>query len=354
MPNFGLANGLSQSLWGRGLLVLAIFYTMYFARAFLLPVTLALLVALLLSPMVKFLAARGVPRALAAILSLGLFLGAVSGMTYVAFEPASEWLERVPDVVRNITTHAQPIRETLDEVKRTGQEVDQAVSELVEDNASPVIEVRTSNWRSDLAKQAAEVAASAAIVVILVFFLLANGHLLIKKIVGLARKGGQDRKVLTVLLRMEQEMARYLGRITIVNVSIGLVTTLFLWAMGLPEPWLWGMLAALLRFLPYVGVLLATLLILAASVSHFDQLWLIMIPPVGFWLLTAITGLILDPLIHAYRTSINPIVLFVAILFLGWIWGPVGAFMAVPVMALFNVVCKHVDGLQPLAEVLSA
>ncbi|KXO06719.1 MULTISPECIES: AI-2E family transporter [Marinobacter] len=163
----------------------------------------------------------------------------------------------------------------------------------------------------------------------------------------------QRKTVLRITHDSQQQIAQYLAVLGLSNLSVGVLTGLICWAIGLPDPAMWGLIAGLARFIPYLGNMLTIALLAVVSAITLDTLWMMAIAPLSFILLTTIVGFFLEPWIHGFRMAINPVIIFVSIFFWGWLWGPVGVLLAVPLMTVIQVVLKQIPRLRPVYKVIA-
>jgi len=163
----------------------------------------------------------------------------------------------------------------------------------------------------------------------------------------------QRRTVLQLARDSQQQIAQYLAVLSLSNLLVGITTGLICWAVGLPDPAVWGLVAGLARFIPYLGVILTIILLAVVSATSLDTLWIMAIAPLGYLALTSTVGFFIEPWIHGFRMAINPVVIFVSIFFWGWLWGPVGVLLAVPLMTIIQVVLKQIPKLRPIYKVIA-
>jgi predicted PurR-regulated permease PerM len=125
-----------------------------------------------------------------------------------------------------------------------------------------------------------------------------------------------------------------------------------MWALGMPNPMLWGVMATFLNFVPYLGAIAGIAVVALVALLTFDGLMPSLLPPLVYFLLTGIEGYFVTPMIVGRRLTLNPLAILVGLLFWGWLWGIPGALLAVPILASLKILCDHVDRLQPLGEML--
>ena len=188
----------------------------------------------------------------------------------------------------------------------------------------------------------------------LALFVLASGTMFYEKIVQSFGRLSEKKRALRVIYDVEREISRYLLTVTIINVALGAAIALGLWLLGMPTPILWGVLAAALNFLPYVGALTTIVLVGALSLVSFDTLTFALIPPAYVLLCNIIEGQIVTPLVIGRRLELNAVAIFIAVAFWSWMWGFVGALIAVPILVVVKVFCDHFDSLSHIGNFLAA
>lgn len=327
------------------LAVLATFYTLYLAREFLLPVVLALLLALLLSPLVQALRHLRLPDAVSsAIVVLGL-IGAVATTAYALSAPAAEWLRQLPQITRELERKVSPLRETVREVDQAAAEVERITQG---GGDPPVVRVQQRGLREAAVAQAQSFAVSTAMVVFLLYFLLAAGERLLRNLMTAMPSFRDKRRTLEITRQLQREISTYLFTFTLINVALAAVTGLALYLVGLPNPMLWGVLAGLLNFVPYLGPAVVIAVLTMVSALTFESPHAILLPPVVFLVITSLEGQLITPMVLGRRLALNPILIFLGLIFWAWLWGVVGALLAVPIMVSVKIVCDHIEPLQPI------
>ncbi|MAL98445.1 MAG: AI-2E family transporter [Alteromonadaceae bacterium] len=335
-----------------GLFVLGILYTLYVAHGVILPVLLALLTSLLMAPVVRVLRRRlRIPPAVSALVLIAAFLGALGGLTWTVSQPLLEWAGKAPESFSKLALGQSSIKTTIEQVTRSAEEVEETVDGLSEEKVTTVV-LQQDSWRQKLFAKAQEGLAGLALAMALSYFLLVNGDRLIQNLARQLPRHAR-RRVLHMIRDSQEEIAKYLGIISLSNTLVGVLTGLMTWAIGLPSPVVWGVVAGLTRFVPYLGVIITIALLAVVSIASLDEIWLMSLAPLGFLALTSLVGFFLEPFIHGFRMSINPILIFISIFFWGWLWGPVGVLLAVPLMTVIQVVLKQIPKLRPVYKVIA-
>jgi predicted PurR-regulated permease PerM len=337
-----------------GLFGLGILYTLYVAHQIVLPIILAVMTSLLLSPLVKKAYVKWrIPRVISSLAFVLLVLAAIVGITLAVATPALKWVEEVPQGISRLLVGESEISRQIARVTESAEQVERSVEELSETEQQPTtVVLQTDSWRSQLMTKARNGIAGLALALALTYFLLVSGDRLIHNFIR-QLPIEQRKTVLRMTHESQHQIAQYLGVLGLSNLVVGTTTGLICWAVGLPDPAVWGLVAGLARFIPYLGNILSISLLTIVSVVSLDELWMMAVAPLGFLGLTTLVGLFIEPWIHGFRMAINPVIIFVSIFFWGWLWGPVGVLLAVPLMTVIQVVLKQIPKLRPVYKVIA-
>jgi predicted PurR-regulated permease PerM len=330
---------------------LAVIAALYFARTLFIPVTLACVLALVLAPIVRLLSSTGLPRALSSAAVVVAAMALAGAILVRLSTPAAEWFSRVPEALyrlrytfREIVGTLQNVKEITEDMAKLspGQEDDQVVTQGLD-----IAQVFLTNT--------GQLITMLVITAVLLYFLLANGYLFLQKTVHILPTFSEKKRAVEIGRDLQVEVSRYLLTITAINLALGCATAATMAAFGLPDPLLWGVLATTLNFMPYAGAILTSVAILLASVIAFpaDPLYAIY-PPLAFVVLTALEGNVLTPMLVGRRLTLNPVIVFVSLLFWGWLWGVAGLLLAVPLLVITKILCDHIPPLQVVGEYLSS
>jgi predicted PurR-regulated permease PerM len=336
-----------------GLFVLAVFYTAYFARDVLLPIVLAALLTLVLTPVTRLLVAVRIPKPLGAALVVGGLLGAVIAGASLIFEPASEWMARAPAMIAQIEAKVRTFKHSVEKVSKAAEKVEKLATPEGAAKPKPTPAPRPSHT-SRIIGGAQQVLLVAAPTVVLLYFLLATGDLFLRKLVKILPKLSDKKRAVTVAHTVQDEMAVYLFTITCINAGLGIATGIAMYFLGMPNPVLWAVMAALFNYVPYLGALLSLTVLTTVAAITFEGLAETLAVPASFFALTFLEGQILTPYITGRRLTLNPVVIFLSMLLWGWLWGVVGMLIAVPIAMIVRIVCEHVEWLKPFGEFLSS
>jgi predicted PurR-regulated permease PerM len=326
-----------------GLFSLGVLYTLFLARDLLLPIFLALLLSLLLRPVVKGLRRLRVPEALSAAVLVVLLLLGLVGAAFSLSEPATVWIKRAPVVMHQLEFKLGDLRESVESARRASHQIEQ-IAAAADDEAQAVV-VRGPSLAEQALTQTQVILAQLFVVLVLLFFFLARGRSMLEQLMGTMTNLEDRIHYATIAGTVQKNIAAYLATVTLINTALGVVTTGLMMALGMPNPGLWGVMAGFLNFIPYLGAAVSLMIIALVSALTFDSLLQIALPPMAFLTVTTIEGNFLTPMIVGRRLTLNPIAVFLTILFWGWLWGIPGALMAVPILAVFKILC---DAHKPL------
>jgi predicted PurR-regulated permease PerM len=324
---------------------------LYYAHAAFIPVALALLFALVLSSPVEALHRRGLPRLASAMLIMLSILALLAGAVYELRDPALAWLAAAPRTVRTIERKIDPAARVLHRIDAVTQRAGHLTDGAGVTTPAPATVVPAEE--EGLLGTTRSVAVALVTVLILTLFMLAGGPPMMARMTAALASDVQATHVLKVIEAVRREVGRYYATIALINVGLGIATGLVMWALGMPNPVLWGALAGVLNFIPYAGS--ATTLVVLAIVAFvsFDDIGSVLLVAGSYLALATIEGQVAQPLLVGQRLALNPIIVFLALWFGGWLWGIAGIVMAVPLLVTLKVIAEHGDRGQPLVEFLS-
>ncbi len=338
----------------KGLFVLALFYTFYFARSVILPVVLAMLLALILYPAVRVLKRCALPEPVGAAVVVLATLAVLAFGVYRLFEPASEWVSKMPQVISQVERKLGFVRKSVAEVSKAAERVEQLATVAPKPPAAQNV---VANQRPSLiqrimgATQALLV--SAASTVVLLYFLLASGDMFLRKTVRVLDTFEDKKRAVGVARAIQSDMATYLFTITCINAGLGVVVGTALYFLGMPNPVLWGVMVALFNYVPYLGAATNLCVLTLVAFLTFDDPSDALLVPAVYLVIEIVEGQIITPILTGRSLTLNPVVIFLAMLLWTWLWGVVGALIAVPLLMMFKIVCDHVESLQSIGEFLS-
>ena len=336
-----------------GIFILVAIYALYFARDFVMPVVLAFLLALMLTPIVRFLKKRGVPEALSATLLVLISVTAIVSAGYFLSGPIVQLANEAPQIGRRVTERLSEFRHPFEKFMAVSDEV-KKVTETAQEPGVQRVVVAQPGILSQAAGNLLSAATTAAITFVLSLFLLASGTMFYEKIIQSFARLSEKKRALRMVYDVEREISRYLLTVAVINTGLGTAIGLGLWALGMPNPAVWGVAAAALNFLPYIGALTTIVLVACISLISFDSLSYAMLAPLFVILCNIVEGQLVTPLVVGRRLEINAVAIFIAVAFWSWLWGFIGALIAVPLLVVIKVFCDHLDSWRHVGNFLSA
>ena len=339
-----------RSIAIKGLFVIALFYTIYFTRDLILPFTVALLLNFLLRPLVRALKEVKIPELAGAALVLIALLGSAGyGVTKLS-TPAAEWMDKLPESLRQMELKVGFLRKPLEKVNEAVEELTKITRMGAE--KKPEVEIKRTGITDAVLTGTREVIIKSSVMFILLYFLLASGDLFLSKLIKFFPRLHRKKEIVKITREVEHHISRYLFTITMINAFMGGSVGVGLYLIGMPNPVLWGVMAGLLVYLPYLGALMGISVITIAAFLTFDSIGRVLLAPAIYITLEIIQGQIVTPMVLGMRFELNPVVIFVWIIFWGWTWGIFGALLAFPMLTVFKILCDHIQPLGPIGEFL--
>lgn len=345
--------GMSTSASLTGLFILALLYGAHIAADVVVPVAVAVLLALLLSPPLRVLTRLGIPTPVAAGLVVALFLAVIGTAFYMLSGPAAAWLEEMPRNIDKLDRKLDSLKGSFKEVQQATQQVEALATLEASEREGRAVEIRRPSALQLALESTPAVLVSIAATFVLLYFILASGKEIIRKMSSARRRSQWSRRrVIGIIRAVEEDMSRYLVTVSLINGGLGLATGIMLFLFGIPNATLWGVVVALLNYAPYIGATISTGIITLLGLITFDTLGKGIMPAVVFMCFAFLEGQLLSPSIVGRRLRLSPLLVFLAVVFGAWMWGPVGALIAVPMLACTKIVCKHVPEWSHVAELI--
>jgi predicted PurR-regulated permease PerM len=333
-----------------GLFVLAVFYTIYFMRSILLPIVLALLLSYLLRPIVRGLARIKIPLPVSAALLLIGFFGLIGYGISVLATPTAEWLQKAPAGFAELQRKLLPVKKSVAQVTQATGEIEKLASTNAQTKG---VELKRRPIAEMLFMRTPEFIASAVLSLILLYFLLVYDQAFIAKLVKLLPTLSDKKAAVGIAHDIEAQISRYLFTVTAINVCLGVAVGTAVGLFGLRNPVMWGVMVALLNFVPYLGALTGIICMTIGAALSFDSLGYAFVFPAVYLSFGVLEGSFITPWIMGRSLTLNPVIILLSLTFWGWMWGIVGIILAVPILAAFKILCAHIKPMEPLAEFLS-
>ncbi len=320
-----------------GIFALMIIAALYLGRSLLLPVTAAFVVGFMFGPLSSWARRRGFPTMLTGIVLWLLVIGLVYGIIALLAGPVIDWVKKAPDIAANVRDKLHLLDQPLAMLKDLRDTI------LPPDQNQP-----QANFGFDIASllQPMLTVVTPAIGQVLIFFgvlffVLVGQTQLRHVIVAFYDDRDARLRMMRILNDIERNLTVYLSVMAMINVVVGLIATAIAMFVGLPNPVAWGVLAFLLNFIPYIGALIMEAGMLAVGLVTFPGLTTALIAPLAYFGFAVLEGHFITPSIMGHRLTLNPLTVILALVFWSWLWGPFGAFLAVPLLIVGLVVAHH-------------
>ncbi len=324
-----------------GLLACAVLTIITEAAPVAAPVFMAAFIASVLRSPVRVLNRWNVPRPLAAAMVFVASVGFAAFLFASLYEPAAEWVRDAPEVAEKIERKLYPIKKSIEEARDTAERIDKA-TDVSGENAAPVV-IQEPSFMEELFAMSRILLAQVAVTLILSLLMLAFPQPLIPASLT-DRFGERGRRFRLSLEEVERQMSRYMGTMVAINAAVGVLTATAMWLLGMPTPLLWGVLAAILGLVPFIGPLITAGLIGSAAFITFDA-WTAMLAPVLAYLtINLIESELVTPMVVGRVLTLHPVAIFIAILVWSFILGFAGAFLAVPILVACAITFRNVVG----------
>jgi predicted PurR-regulated permease PerM len=305
---------------------------------FFLPLTAAIVIAIALVPLLEWLERRGVPSALASFLALATFLAIINAALAIIVVPATGWFARIPESIPRIQSNLAPLIDFYSTLQRFVDRTLMSVASGTEATAQAVAATAPTSVVDYFISSAPAAAIQLFFAILVIFFFLAGWTRLRKGTIR--RRGSFDGAMQTarVIQNVVDATADYLATITMINAILGLTVSLLLWALGMPSPFMWGGIVSICNFVPYLGPIVAAVLLGLGGLMTFDAVGLALLPALIFIGVHLVEANLITPLVLGKRLTINPLLILVSLSFWGWIWGTPGALLAVPLLLILQTV----------------
>lgn len=335
------------------LATLAVGFTLWAAQELILPILLAAFFALVGNPIIRGLQRLYVPRFLGALVVLIGGLASAGMLGNQLIEPAGEWIRQVPREMKQIAPKLRDLTKPMLDANKAAQNIARAAGG--ESTSKPVQVIRTEvNDPYRVLTATPRRIASVLAVVLLTFFFMVYGQTLQRNALALLPTRQQKKLTVEILTSIERAISRYVLTITLINTALGLALAGCLYWLGVPmqEALLWGTMAAILNFAPYVGPLIGIIIMLLMGFVAFDDLLPSLLPAGIYLVLHTVEGQIVTPIILGHSMRLSPLVLILALMLFGWLWGIIGLLLAVPLLVCVKLVLARIEGLGGWAKLL--
>ncbi len=333
------------------LLVLALLAALYVGRPVLLPMAMALLLSFVLRPVVRGLARWHVPLPLSSVLLVLIIASALAVGIFSLREPASQWLLEAPRALQQLQYRIDTATEgTMEDVKAAAAQVEKLGQ--IGDQSEPAVILKQTGLNERLLLQTGEAVVGIFTTLILLFFILGWGERLYRNVISSLPHFHEQRQIVEIAQEIEEAISRYLATITVINLLLGIIVAVVMYLIGMPNPVLWGVVTALLNYMPYLGPAVTAVILGMVALLTYPSIGHALLVPVLFLSITSLEGYVITPMAAGTRLTLNPLLIFVSLMFWFWLWGIVGALLTVPILVCVKVTLERVGTAKSVARII--
>jgi predicted PurR-regulated permease PerM len=336
-----------------GTFLLGLVAFLYFAKAFVMPIILAALLAFLLKPLVRGLATFRIPEPIGALLVMAIFFTTVSFAVKGLVQPATAWAARAPETVTLIQERFHNVFRRAARLTQAAAQVEDMTKSTTGEAGTPKVEVKQPVLMNTVLNFTRSFLAGGIETVVLLFFMLAAGDLFMQKLVRVLPTLRNKKKAVEIAHEVQHSLSAFLFTITLINAVLGAAVGFAAFLVGLPNPVLWGVLAGVLNFIPYFGPITGVVILLVAGFITFESPFRAILPSLIYLGLHGVEANFVTPTILGRRLTLNPLVIFISLMFWTWLWGIPGALLSIPMLMMLKIACDHFQTLAPVGEFIS-
>jgi predicted PurR-regulated permease PerM len=325
---------------------------LWFARDIAVPITFALVLNLLLQPASRWLDRQGVPRPVAALVTISLFTGALFTFGLMLSGPISAWVTRAPESLPRLEGYLWALEKPLATLQQAVAELERIAEGAA--GSAQAVSLKGAGIGGFLFSSTREFATDLGTTVILLYFLQVSGDLFLRRLVEILPTLSNKKQLVEISHEIERNISGYLVTVTFINACVGVATGLATYLCGLPDPVLWAAIAFMLNYVLILGPITNLCLLALAGMLSFDDTWRALLPALAYLTIHVAEGQAFTPTFVARRLTLNPVLIILSLIFWFWMWGIAGAFLAVPMLAVLKIVRDRIEPLTAIGHFLGA
>jgi predicted PurR-regulated permease PerM len=333
------------------LVIVAVAAVLRYARGLFLPIVLAVLLQFVLEPVVRVLRRLKIPAGAAAAMVLLSLLGISGYGVYRVYTPALEWFKQMPESLRKVEARIGTLKRPVEQVTRATEQVEEIAS-LPGSEDDPIVRLEPPGLARSVFSSLGELIAGLVLGLALAYFLLANKGVFLNRIAAMLTGVSEKAVAADGMRKIESQISKYLLTVTLINAGLGIVVGLIMMLTGMPNPVLWGAMAGVLVFVPYLGPTVGVCIVAIVSLVTFDDLGKAILPPLLYTIAAVLEGMIITPMVLGIRLTLSPVAIFIWLVFMYWLWGIPGAVIAVPILVILKILCDNMRSLEPIGRLL--
>ncbi len=335
------------------LMILGVIGFLYFARPVVLPVVLAIAAGMTLKPLIRWLSYCHIPPAISAAVVLILLVFVLGLGFFNLGRPAVTWLNEAPQHMTDLRERVQKLFPRMARFDRAAAAVNDLGAADNDQQKTTVVEIKSSRVPGALINWTGTFLAGVGEALVLLYLLLASGDLFLQKLVRVMPTLSDKKRAVDISHEIQQNISNYLFSVSLINLGLGLFVSVGLHFMGVPNAAMWGIVAAVLNFVPYFGPVAGVVVLAGVGILTFDTPGRELLPPAWYLLLHLLESNLITPVLLGRRFTLNPVVVFVSLIFWTWLWGMPGALVSVPILVSAKVISDRVPSMSALSEFFS-
>ena len=325
---------------------------LYVAHFAFIPIALALMFALVLSGPVEALHRKRVPRSASAALIVVIALSAIGGVVGAVWNPTQEWFAKAPQTMNSIKQKISPISKFMNRIDELRKNAGNIGAQNRTVSPAPTVVAVGESAPMMIVDTGGAAVAGLLTFIIVSLFLLTGGPPMMARMAAAFADNFNSSHVLNIIEKVREEVGHFYLTTTLINLGLGLATSLAMWAWGMPTPYLWGAMAAFLNYIPYAGTGTTLVVITLVALVSFNTLGHVIGAAGSYLLIAMIEGQMAQPLLVGRRMEVNPLLIFLALWFGGLFWGIAGIVLATPTLVAFKVIAQNAEGGKAMMEFL--
>lgn len=336
------------------LFALGVIAFLYFARPVVLPIVLACVAGMALKPLIRWLSYWHIPPAVSAAVVILLLVAGITIGFFQLGRPALTWMNDAPQHMTELRQRAQKIFPRVARFSLAAEAVNNLGATDEEQKKTQTVEVKTSRVPTGFINWTGTFLAGVGETMVLLYLLLASGDMFLQKLVHVMPTLSDKKRAVEISHEIQQNISNYLFSVSLINIVLGMVVSGGLYFMGVPNAIMWGVLVAVLNFVPYFGPVAGVFLLAAVGLLTFDNVWKGLLPPAWYLLLHLLEANFVTPILLGRRFTLNPVVIFVSLIFWTWLWGVPGALLSVPILVAIKIICDRVPSWSAVSELMTS
>jgi len=346
----------AQQFFLAGIFFILLFYTLYFTREIIIPFLIALLFYFLLAPTIRFLQKIHIPVKVGAALVIFLLILIIGYGFYSLAQPATTWINKGPQTINVVDQKLTKLTILFDAPLKAIAKINDEVATLSKNahvSNQRTVNIKESYFMGTVFNTSWQFLSGLGVTIFLLYFLLINEDFFLRKLVHWVSSMEHKKEVVAITRKVQNQIWSYLFARTLINCGLGFIVSILMYALGMPDPILWGVMTGTLEFIPYFGAFVSLIVIAVVALFSFTSLAYAFLVTSLFSLLVFIEGNIISPIVIGRFVTLNPFIIFISLIFWGWIWGIAGAFIAIPLMVTLKVIFETLYEVSFIGELLS-